>query len=529
MSNPPQSQHPGYSRSMFYGHSAAQPHSYANYGAYPQMQRQQSQQMPQMHGQSRSNPARGQSVYSTLNNNTSLNTSCAPSMRLPSMCQSSISQPPPIQTTQRHSQSGIVLQSLSQAKQAQQMASVGGSLQCGYGMDSSSMAQTLAQYAQYTQPQLQQVMAQYPPWFQKELMRRLQRQYEEMYVVEDPKIHHWSAICPRDTDTDTLNEQLTDNDKKKVLPAVPALPQPKSNQSQMAMASPASACGRSSCHFLSPSLSAGPNFDGGLAYSPHHQTEATSSPPPEHPSLDPLDSEQAPSSQSSLKSPRTPRALCSDAVSLQPQTKTASRATCFQILDVIGTDNELSAHSNAVDDAKNEVEEQSASPQPESTADSPSKAQHQTQQPQVQSQKPMQTDAQTLMGGQTQMQSQAQAQTQSAAVYEAQKYQNYQQAMQRWYAQQQQQQQQQQQAQMQQYQQQLQFQQQRQQQQQHHQHQHQHQQQRQYAQQMQVYRAQMARYKEQKAYYAQQTQQAQQMEYMYNRGRPASTQARFCA
>ena len=317
--------------------------AYASYGGYPQMQRQ-----------SRSNPPRGQYAASTSS------TACASSMRLPSMCQPSISQPPPSQATERHS--GIVLQSLSQASQAKQarMASVGGGVSCGYPMD--AMAQTLAQYAQYTQPQLQQVLAAYPPWFQKELMRRLQRQYEEMYVVEDPKILHLSAICPR---LARPEPSPTHDAKKKALPQTnPSHSHNGASQhSAMSMASPASACGRSSCHFLSPSASLSaspyPHFDG--AYSPHHhQLEATTSPHEhscehEHSSLEPqaLDTSQQ-LSHSELKSPRSPRTPRTVSMSMQP----TSRLSCFQILDFIATDNEASDEDDTDKEAVPEEEEE---------------------------------------------------------------------------------------------------------------------------------------------------------------------------
>lgn len=404
-------------------------------------------------------------------------------MQLPSMCQASISQPPPTQPNQRHSHSGIVLQSLSQAQSQQsQMASMnsvggGGALSSGYPMD--AMAQTMAQYAQYTQPQLQQVLSAYPPWFQKELVRRLRRQYEEMYVVEDPKICHWSAICPR---LHGQSQQSPSHEAKKALPVL----KEAYSQSQhgmngmnvvnvMSMASPGSACGLTSSHshFLSPSLSvsAGPHFDG--AYSPHHQPETTSSPPHtsslcDHPSLEALDRDSV-TDQALSHSSLTPRALCE---------ASTSRATCFEILEGhISTDNEASDEVHCVATVAMEKEAKKEDGGEQSK----------------------------LSGSDAQLQVQAQAQSSAA----------YQKAVQRWYARQQQQQQ----AQAQ-YQQQLQL--------------HQ-QQQRQYmAQMQQAYQAKQIQQQQQQAYYAQRQQQQQQprqqhSQYAYNRGRNANTPPRFCA
>ena len=55
----------------------------------------------------------------------------------------------------------------------------------------------LLQHLHPSSIQIQRALCKYPLWLQKEYMRRIKRQYEELYVVEDPKIHHWSAICPR--------------------------------------------------------------------------------------------------------------------------------------------------------------------------------------------------------------------------------------------------------------------------------------------------------------------------------------------
>jgi len=138
---------------------------------YAHQQQYYGQTVPSMQHQSHSNYNVNRSQYA-----------------LPKMCSRSISQPVPQQ------QSGIVLQALTSSNAPKYCSSATRVPRpC---IDSTN----LQQFANYSQLQLQQALAQYPQWLQKEYIRRLQRQYEELYVVEDPKIHHWSAICPRDND-----------------------------------------------------------------------------------------------------------------------------------------------------------------------------------------------------------------------------------------------------------------------------------------------------------------------------------------
>lgn len=58
------------------------------------------------------------------------------------------------------------------------------------------------------------ITSQYPQWVQKEYMRRLQRQFEELNTIEDPKIHHWSNIYPRtNNNTNKKNDTNLNNTK----------------------------------------------------------------------------------------------------------------------------------------------------------------------------------------------------------------------------------------------------------------------------------------------------------------------------
>merc|ERR1719445_2152582 len=129
----------------------------------------------------------------------------------------SISQPTLPNNSQ--SQSGIVLQTVNPMQQPQPIATAHHLLP-----NDASMAMQLQQFSKYSAYQLQAALAAYPTWLQKEYVRRLQRQYDELYTIEDPKILHASSICPRKADKpltlnafDTSTDILSDSEHSEYL------------------------------------------------------------------------------------------------------------------------------------------------------------------------------------------------------------------------------------------------------------------------------------------------------------------------
>eukprot|EP01083_Nonionella_stella_P036233 98880_1 len=204
---------------------------------------------------------------------------------------------------QTMAQSGIVLQSLSNAQTMQPTAM--SSSASHIVSDNKSMNANLAQFSKYSQLQLQHALSQYPAWLQKEYMRRLQRQYEELYTVEDPKIHHWSAICPRQATVSPTPTPRAAKDTKYTY----AL----SSYNLMGMLSESASEEPSSVEYLSESVSLSPSpyaYSARHACSPQKETKF---------SFD--------ESMCKSPSPDTP---------IEPSEKSNSaRATCFELLDCI--------------------------------------------------------------------------------------------------------------------------------------------------------------------------------------------------
>eukprot|EP01084_Bolivina_argentea_P155154 270404_1 len=192
---------------------------YQQYYVSQQQQQQQQQQQPQSGMRQHSHSVSG--YYPTHQQNHQL-----PQMR--QRAQSHPQQPQQLQRAQRsHSHSNLHQHAQSQSQSQQQqhglmlneqlingqqsqmrnICALSASNLCGYEMNMNAQ---LEQFANFSTLQLQQALSQYPLWLQKEYMRRIKRQYDEMYVIEDPKIHHWSAICPRKEE----QKNQTKNDKK---------------------------------------------------------------------------------------------------------------------------------------------------------------------------------------------------------------------------------------------------------------------------------------------------------------------------
>ena len=196
-------------------------------------------------------------------------------------------------------------------------------------------------YAQYTQAQFQAALAQYPAWLQKEFLRRRQRQLDELNCVEDPKIRHWSAICPRDNDKDNKdnkdkNTNTIFNDDKKTNNDTNInknghsndenINTNNSNHNSIHFMVSESPQGRSSCEYLSESAACSPPP---YAYSPHHKhlLEQTSSPHQNSKFLYDTEHEQPPS-------PVASAAVSSTNPTISSQSR-SSMLTCFAILDTL--------------------------------------------------------------------------------------------------------------------------------------------------------------------------------------------------
>jgi len=237
--------------------------------------------------------------------------------------------------------SGLVLQSMASSSY-QQLPSLSNIANCISAQQPMiDISSQLQQFSNYSQPQLQSIMAQYPQWLQKEYMRRLQRQYEEMYVVEDPKILHQSSICPRATNLchpHANKPQLAQLAVAAVSNAenVANNAQTQHTQSHMLAESDLEA-GGTSCEYWSESTAASPSP---YAYSPHTQAkhyETTSSP-----------QQQAQQQQQQLGKEEEPLRLGLDGHSSSNSKWSPSAAatpapghkrdTCFSILDLIAKD-----------------------------------------------------------------------------------------------------------------------------------------------------------------------------------------------
>jgi len=212
------------------------------------------------------------------------------------------------------------------------------------GMDRQLFAQYNA-LNQAANPSLQSM----PQWLQKEYVRRAMRQYEELHVVEDPKILHCSRICPRDGDHIATSSPLSAiklkalDDSKEDEPAndenVPSTNTAHHHSTQSTSSCIGIISESSSEHtdslIVSP-VSENIDIPSPSAYSPVHFAEHTTSPhyvPAERPKLEPRATNLSAVSSAYFKSPSfmvTSPDSMHEAIPPQPQPR--CMLTCLDIL-----------------------------------------------------------------------------------------------------------------------------------------------------------------------------------------------------